>query len=64
MHNSGQKWHFLIKYRVNSILDGTSTIKKEPEDRKSTTPVKNDQNSGGTTDKKETMDTVIKSEGI
>lgn len=49
---------------ANSVSDGTSNIKKEPEDRKSTTPVKNDQNSGGAADKKETMDPVIKSEGI
>lgn len=46
------------------IVDATTNIKKEPEDRKSTTPVKNELGSNPTTDKKETMEPVIKSEGI
>ncbi|XP_063705545.1 protein BCL9 homolog isoform X2 [Culicoides brevitarsis] len=61
---SGSDSNISVKEEISDAnkQDGTSSIKKEPEDRKSTTPVKMEPNSASAADKKETMEPAIKSE--
>lgn len=53
---------------VSRFLDGTSSIKKESDGRKSATPVKSElastpNGSGSSSDKKDVPELAIKSEG-